>query len=89
MAKRTPAAMTAALQTVAPLSLIGPLSPKVSVSSCDGYINVDDHCVSSPDHTPGNYHDKDNTNSHSEHRQGSGSWHGGTGKSGMRRADRI
>ncbi len=48
------------------------------ISSCNGYTNVDNHCVESPDSNPGT-HDRDNTNSHSEHRQGSGSWHGGTG----------
>lgn len=67
--------MTAALLIVAPLSL----SP-IALASCDGYTNVDNHCVESPDHNPGT-HDRDNTNSHSEHKQGSGSWHGGTGKS--------
>jgi hypothetical protein len=55
-------------------SIVAPLS------SCDGYTNVDNHCVESPDHNPGT-HDRDDTNSHSEHNQGSGSWHGGTGKS--------
>jgi hypothetical protein len=50
------------------------------LSSCGGYVNVDGHCVPSPDQNPGT-HDRDGTNSHSEHGQGSGSWHGGTGKS--------
>jgi hypothetical protein len=68
--------MTAALLIVAPLSL----SPMAPLSSCDGYTNVDNHCVESPDQNPGT-HDKDGTNSHSEHGPGSGSWHGGTGKS--------
>jgi hypothetical protein len=51
-----------------------------ALSSCDGYTNVDNHCVESPDSNSGT-HDRDYTNSHSEHKQGSGSWHGGTGKS--------
>jgi hypothetical protein len=64
----------------AALLIVAPLSPTAPLSSCAGYINVDGHCVPSPDQNPGT-HDKDNTNSHSEHKQGSGSHHGGTGKS--------
>jgi hypothetical protein len=55
-------------------------SSVASRSSCNGYTNVDYHCVESPDSNPGT-HDRDGTNSHSEHGPGSGSWHGGTGKS--------
>lgn len=65
---------------VAAVLVVSPLAPTVSFSACNGYINVDDNCVRSPDHTPGNYNDGDGTNSHSEHKQGSGSWHGGTGR---------
>jgi hypothetical protein len=50
------------------------------LSSCGGYVNVDGNCVPSPDYNPG-IRDKDGTNSHSEHAPGSGSHHGGTGKS--------
>lgn len=70
-----PAAVAAALLVLAPLSPMGPLP------SCGGYVNVDGNCVPSPDHNPSNLHDGDGTNSHSQHKQGSGSWHGGTGKS--------
>lgn len=45
-----------------------------------GYINVDGNCIPSPDHTRSNLSDGDGTYSHSQHDQGSGSWHGGTGK---------
>lgn len=72
------AAVTTAMLFAAPLTS---LAPSAVASSCAGYINVDDHCVASPDHSPGGYHDQDRTNSHSEHKQGSGSWHGGTGHS--------
>lgn len=48
---------------------------------CGGYINVDGDCVPSPDHQRSNLPDGDGTYSHSEHQQGSGSWHGGTGRS--------
>jgi hypothetical protein len=51
------------------------------LSSCGGYVNVDGDCVPSPDHNRSNLSDGDGTYSHSEHKQGSGSWHGGTGKS--------
>ena len=81
MPKPVLAASTAALLIVAPLSLMDPLSPQAPLSSCGGYVNVDGHCVESPDQNPGT-HDRDGTNSHSEHGPGSGSWHGGTGKSG-------
>jgi len=50
-----------------------------AASACNGYVNVNGNCIPSPDHNPGT-HDRDGTNSHSENRQGSGSWHGGTGK---------
>jgi hypothetical protein len=73
-----PAAMTAALLIFAPLSPMGPLP------SCGGYINVDGNCVPSPDHTRSSLPDNDGTYSHSENKQGSGSWHGGTGKSSKR-----
>ncbi|PBA35615.1 MULTISPECIES: DUF3761 domain-containing protein [Mycobacterium avium complex (MAC)] len=49
--------------------------------SCGGYINVDGNCVPSPDHTRSSLPDNDGTYSHSQHKQGSGSWHGGTGRS--------
>jgi hypothetical protein len=82
MQKPILAAMTAALAIMAPFSPMDMLSPKATLSSCGGgyYNNTDNDCVESPDQNPGT-HDRDNTNSHSEHRQGSGSWHGGTGKS--------
>jgi hypothetical protein len=51
------------------------------LSSCGSYTNVNGDCVESPDHNPNSLHDGDGTNSHSKHDQGSGSWHGGTGKS--------
>ena len=70
------ATMTAALLIAARLLPVSPLSPGTPLST--RYYNVDDHCVESPDYSPG-VHDRDGTNSHSEHRQGSGSWHGGTG----------
>ena len=76
MPKRLLAAMTAALLIMAPLTPMSPLSHSTALSTC--YYNVDDQCVESPDYSPG-VHDRDGTNSHSEHRQGSGSWHGGTG----------
>lgn len=63
---------------VAALLLMAPIF-RVTASACGGYINVDGHCVPSTGHDPGNYHDRDGTNSHSEHRQGSWSWHGNTG----------
>ena len=74
--------MAAAL-ILAPLSLMGPLtSNALSLCGSGSYNNVNGDCVESPDHDPGT-HDRDNTNSHSEHGPGSGSWHGGTGgKSG-------
>ncbi|APT11919.1 MULTISPECIES: DUF3761 domain-containing protein [Mycobacterium avium complex (MAC)] len=70
-----PATMTAALSILAPLS---PMDPR---PSCGGYINVDGNCVPSPDHTRSSLPDNDGTYSHSQHKQGSGSWHGGTGRS--------
>jgi hypothetical protein len=51
-------------------------------SSCGGgyYKNIDNDCVESPDQNPGPSN-KDGTHDHSEHPPGSGSHHGGTGKS--------
>jgi hypothetical protein len=65
---------------IAALLCTAPLSPATASASCGGgyYSNVDDHCVERPDYDPGT-RDRDDTNSHSEHQPGSGSWHGGTG----------
>lgn len=76
MPKPLLATVTAALLIMAPLTPMSPQSPSTPLSAC--YYNVDDHCVESPDYSPG-VRDKDGTNSHSEHGPGSGSWHGGTG----------
>ncbi len=65
----------------APPSAGAPLSPGAPLPSCGGYTNVDGNCVPSPDHTRSNLPDGDGTYSHSQHKQGSGSWHGGTGRS--------
>lgn len=64
----------------APIANAEPLLVVAPLSSC-GYYNVDGDCVPSPDHTRSNLPDGDGTYSHSEHTQGSGSWHGGTGRS--------
>jgi hypothetical protein len=69
---------TSAVTAAVALSIMAPLSPMAPLSLCNGYINVDGHCVASPDYNPGRS-DRDGTNSHSEHGRGSGSWHGGTG----------
>lgn len=61
--------------------VVTPLSPLGPLKSCGGYVNVDGNCVPSPDHTRSNLPDGDGTYSHSQHKQGSGSWHGGTGRS--------
>ncbi|KMV23315.1 DUF3761 domain-containing protein [Mycobacterium heckeshornense] len=65
----------------APIASAEPPSVMVPRSPCSGYINVDGHCVPSPDHIQSDLPDKDGTYSHSEHKQGSGSHHGGTGRS--------
>jgi hypothetical protein len=65
----------------APIASAEPPLVVAPLSSCAGYINVDGDCVPSPDHTRSNLPDRDGTYSHSEHKQGSGSWHGGTGQS--------
>lgn len=61
--------------------LVAPLSPQAPLPSCGGYTNIDGQCVPSPDHARSNLPDGDGTYSHSQHKQGSGSWHGGTGRS--------
>lgn len=72
-----PAGMIAAVLFVAPLLPVGPLP------TCGGYINVDGNCVPSPDHTRSSLPDNDGTYSHSQHKQGSGSWHGGVTSRGV------
>lgn len=71
----------APIASAQPPLVVAPLSPKAPLPSCGGYTNVDGNCVPSPDHTRSNLPDRDGTYSHSQHKQGSGSWHGGTGRS--------
>ncbi|MGE2817958.1 DUF3761 domain-containing protein [Mycobacterium heidelbergense] len=71
----------APISSAEPHLVVAPLSPKAPLPTCGGYINVDGNCVPSPDHTRSNLPDGDGTYSHSQHKQGSGSWHGGTGRS--------
>jgi hypothetical protein len=71
----------AATASAEPHLVVAPLSPTGPLPLCGGYINVDGNCVPSPDHTRSNLPDRDGTYSHSQHKQGSGSWHGGTGRS--------
>jgi hypothetical protein len=81
------AIFTGAILCAAPIAsaeppiVVAPLSPLGPLPSCGGYVNVDGNCVPSPDHTQSNLPDGDGTYSHSQHKQGSGSWHGGTGRS--------
>jgi hypothetical protein len=65
----------------APIASAEPPLIVAPLSSCGGYVNVDGDCVPSPDHTRSDLPDRDGTWSHSEHKQGSGSHHGGTGRS--------
>lgn len=71
----------APIASAQPPLVVAPLAPKAPLPSCGGYTNVDGQCVPSPDHTRSNLPDGDGTYSHSQHKQGSGSWHGGTGRS--------
>lgn len=72
---------SAPIASAQPPFVVAPLSPHAPLPLCGGYTNVDGNCVPSPDHTRSNLPDGDGTYSHSQHKQGSGSWHGGTGRS--------